>query len=171
MRPPRPIFIWGLSFWLVSCLSLLAQEIRPQKSPQPSPPSQQQESTDNQAVPPYQPDARPLPERDRGGTLIKTFASLLIVLALIVILAFAFKKLMPGQFTSGPSDRLKLLQNLALGPRRNVVLIEADEKRFLLGVTENHISLLKSMDDMPFDQALQTIGEPRTVEDLLEGEA
>lgn len=104
----------------------------------------------------------------KGPSIFDMFGKLLLVLGLIMLLAWLVQKYLPKRLgVLGEGKQLKLLQNLPLGQRRFVSLIEADGKRFLLGVTDSQITLIKAMDELPFDQALG-IDEPKTVRELWE---
>ncbi len=124
-----------------------------------------------QPVPKYLGPEETPPETDRGKVYFNMFASLLVVLGVIVGLAYGAKKLFPNRFGGmAQGNHLKLLQSLPLGPRRFVTLIEADGKRFLLGVSETQINLIKALDEIPFEKAMVEIEEPKTVRELWEEE-
>ena len=46
---------------------------------------------------------------------------------------------------------LYLEDHIALGPKRNACVVVYKEKKFLLGVTDNNISLLSVIDDRKFE--------------------
>ncbi len=77
--------------------------------------------------------------------------SLLILLALLWGLVWALRKYgkfnfipRPGTF---PRDGLRIESQLPLGPRKGLVVVRFLDKRLLLGVTENNITLLQEVED------------------------
>ncbi len=158
--------------WLTSCLSALAQE-----TPAAAPAQDGSQATElpieQRPVPDYQPEGQKGPEKEFRGykgpsLLFDMLGKLLLVLGLIMLMAWLVQKYLPKRLgVLGEGKQLKLIQNLPLGQRRFVSLIEADGKRFLLGVTDTQISLIKALDEMPFEQALG-IDEPKTVRELWE---
>lgn len=124
---------------------------------------------------PYQPSSEPPPEIDTADLYINTFGSLLFVLALIGILAWAARRFLFNRLGVVPTAkaRMSVVQNLPLGTRRHVSLIEVDGKRFLLGVTDHQVNLIKALDDLDFDQALNDAGTtpPPTVSQLMQEES
>lgn len=143
-----------------------------------TPAQNEDEASDPGSLPPpdyepFQPNSEPPPELNRSDIYINTFGSLLFVLALIVIIAWAarrflFDKLGVANKTQG---RMFVVQNLPLGSRRHVSLIEVDGKRYLLGVTDHQVNLIKALDDLDFDDALsQAETEPPPTVSQLMGE-
>jgi len=130
----------------------------------------------NQSVPDYDPepaDPGQLPgERSLWGLFLSALGSLLVVIGLILLLAWLAKRFLPNHLTgAGQGEgRLKLLQSLPLGQRRFVTLVEVDGKRFLLGVAEQQVTLLKALDDPSFGQELAGVDAPKTVQELWEEE-
>lgn len=108
---------------------------------------------------------------DSGSAFLSVMSSLLAVLAVIVALAWVAKKYLPKQLgVGGSGNNLKLIQSLPLGGnQRFVSIIEADGRRFLIGVTENNINLIRDLEALDFEGAL-TNTEPRSVRELLEAE-
>ena len=128
----------------------------------------------NEPVPDYDGFDRnkPVRETSKTGIFLNMIGSLMLVLGLIVAMAWLTKKFFPDKLGLGRSgDHLRLLQSMPLGPKRFVTLIEADGKRFLLGVTEHNINLIKCLDELPFNDALTAVEDPKTVQELWEGES
>ncbi len=128
----------------------------------------------NQAVPDYEPPERKDPNNlapDMGKSVMRMIQGLLLVLALIIGLGWVARKVLPHQLGLGPgTGQMRLLQSLPLGPKRFVALLEIDERRFLLGVTDHKVSLLASLDPATFAQTLDEVPVPKTVSELLEEE-
>lgn len=105
-----------------------------------------------------------------GDLYLKMFGSLLLVLGLMLGLAWAAKRFLPKQLVGmTQGDNLRVVQSLPLGPKRYVSIIEADGQRILIGVTEERISLIKSLDEKNFEKALMELDEPKRVRDWEEG--
>ncbi len=104
-------------------------------------------------------------QRSLTGLLLNAVGSLLLVIGLILLLAFLAKRFLPKNLIGAGQggDRLRLIQSLPVGQRRFVSLIEADGKRFLVGVADAQITLIKSMDDVSFDEELKQVDQPKTV--------
>ncbi len=157
--------------WLMSAISAMAQET-PATVPAETGGQAAELPVEQRPVPDYLVDDQDPQKKElrgyKGPSLFDMFGKLLLVLGLIMLLAWLVQKYLPKRLgVLGEGKQLKLLQNLPLGQRRFVSLIEADGKRFLLGVTDNQITLIKALDEMPFDRALG-IDEPKTVRELWE---
>lgn len=67
----------------------------------------------------------------------------LLVLSLVFVAALWLRHRWRGTGGTGEARRrLRVVDSLALGPQRHVHVIEADGRRYLIGVTPQHISLL-----------------------------
>jgi len=72
-------------------------------------------------------------------SLLNMFGSLLVVLALVVLLAWLYKKMaqrLPG------SGQIKVVTSLALGPRERILVIEIQGKQRVIGVTAQQVNFL-----------------------------
>ena len=82
-------------------------------------------------------------------TSLKSLGVLLLVLALIILAAWAAKKYLRFLPQGGVrSESIKILAVRALGPKRSVHLIEVEGKKVLLGSSEGGVTLLKELPDM-----------------------
>lgn len=106
---------------------------------------------------------------DSGSAFLSVMSSLLIVLGVIVLLAWLARKYLPKQLGMGATGtHLKLIQSLPLGGnQRFVSIIEADGRRFLIGVTEHQINLIRDLEALDFEGALSTT-QPRSIRELME---
>lgn len=77
---------------------------------------------------------------------------LLAVLLLIFGLAWTARRLNVTAMSPSPAS-LKLQSVLSLGNKEKVVIVNADGRRFLLGVTTNQISILSELDEATESQA------------------
>ena len=66
------------------------------------------------------------------------------VAALIPVALWVLKRLQGG--TTGAARPVTLAGGLTLGPRERIVIVEADGRRWLLGVTAQSISMLAELD-------------------------
>lgn len=84
-------------------------------------------------------------ERPTGGLgLGKMALSLAIVVAIVIALGWAFKKLtlrLPG------SRHIKIISTMPLGPKERLLVIEMQGKQRVLGVTAHSINLLFELEN------------------------
>ncbi len=80
-----------------------------------------------------------------AGNLIQTTLGLFVVLALIGVAAWAFKRF--GHFQTGVHGKMKIIGGLSLGSRERVVLLQIGEKQLVVGVTSSHIQTLHVLDE------------------------
>lgn len=74
-----------------------------------------------------------------------TLASLMVVLVIIVFLAWLLKRMrVAGLHQHGAG--LKVVQQLAVGQRERIVLLQVGDEQMLVGITQQHISLLSKLD-------------------------
>jgi flagellar protein FliO/FliZ len=73
-----------------------------------------------------------------------SFGALALVVALILFLAWALKK-MRLPMLGGQSD-LSILRQLPVGTKERVIIIQAGEEQFLVGVTSQSIQLLSKLE-------------------------
>ena len=102
--------------------------------------------------------AAPLAEADLGGAVVKMLMALALVLAVVVGLYWLARRFMPGQggVAAGPGGP-RLLGRLALGPKKGLVLVEVGRRVLVLGLAEQGVNLLASIDD-PEEVAALTKG-------------
>lgn len=76
--------------------------------------------------------------------LATTFGSLLFVIALILFLAWVLKRMRVPTF--GNQKGLSIVRQLAVGTKERIVIVQAGEEQFLVGVTSQSIQLLAKLD-------------------------
>ncbi len=82
-------------------------------------------------------------------TFTRMFGGLILIVSLIIGAFYGGRKYFPQYFQKPSGDRrLKLLESLDMGDKRNVSLLQVDNKIFLVGNTPNQISLLADLSDM-----------------------
>jgi len=86
--------------------------------------------------------------------MAQTLSALLIVIAMIALLRYvAIRSGLADKAVGG--KRLQVLDQCALSTRQRICIVEADERRFLVGVSEAGINLLDRLPDQtkPADEA------------------
>ena len=93
-------------------------------------------------------DIEPQPTGVSWWSTIAYILSLLAVFAIVFLMAYIATKFLGGRFNariSGQGGRV--LENLPLGPNRSVCIVEMADRVFLLGVTDQSITLLSEITD------------------------
>ncbi|WP_158527354.1 flagellar biosynthetic protein FliO [Pelagibaculum spongiae] len=86
-------------------------------------------------------------------SVVELLGSLLVVVALILLLAWILKRM--GM--AGPNNgTLKVLSNLPLGQKQQLLVVQAGEHQLLLGVSSGSINLLKEFEKPIVDAQLST---------------
>ena len=94
-------------------------------------------------------DVEPQPTGVSWWSTIAYVLSLLAVYAIVFLMAYIAAKFLGGRFNariSGHGGRV--LENLPLGPNRSVCIVEMADRVFLLGVTDQSITLLSEILDV-----------------------
>ena len=91
----------------------------------------------------------PQPTAVSWWSTLAYLASLLLVFAVVVVMAYFAAKFIGGRFNSArmAAGGGKILENLPLGPNRSVCVVEMAGRVFLLGVTDGGINLLTEITD------------------------
>lgn len=76
--------------------------------------------------------------------LATTLGSLLFVIALIFFLAWLLKRMRVPTF--GNQKGLSVVRQLPLGTKERIVIVQAGEEQFLVGVTTQSIQLIAKLD-------------------------
>ena len=80
-----------------------------------------------------------------SALLVRTFASLLVVIGLLILFVWALRR---GMLRTGPfAPRTGLIVEtaVALGERRSLVIVAVEGRRLLLGLTATSMSLLADL--------------------------
>ena len=82
-------------------------------------------------------------------SMLHAFGGMGLVLCLLVGAYFCIRKFAPGYFPKMSSEgkNLKVIENLGMGDRRSIALVEVGGKRFLVGSTPQQINLLTTLPD------------------------
>jgi len=79
-----------------------------------------------------------------GVDMLQYGASFALVVALLVGLLWALKRLQRGQGLRRHEKRLQVVESMALGARHKVALIRVDHREVLVGITASQINTLAS---------------------------
>lgn len=129
-------FIFCLGIIGISALGLQAQ------APPPSP--AEKELQQPLALDDIKPTQGQPPRNEPSGW--RAFGSTLLVVGLAGGALWAFRKYGMKKFPGSGGSRLKVEESLALGDRRFVSILRADEERFLIALGPQGITLLARMD-------------------------
>jgi len=81
-------------------------------------------------------------------TLLKTIGALGIVLGFIFALSWFFKKyLRAGLVAAQQGGEIRVLQSFHFEPKKKLMIVSVNDRKLLLGVSENSISLLTSLEE------------------------
>lgn len=76
--------------------------------------------------------------------LATTFGSLLFVIALILFMAWLLKRMRVPAF--GHQKGLNVVRQLPVGTKERVMIVQAGEEQFLIGVTSQSIQLISKLE-------------------------
>ncbi len=82
---------------------------------------------------------------------LKLAAALLFVVGLILVVAWAFRRLAGAHLPRRGAGRvaMRVAGSLPLGERRFLAVVEVEERRFLLGVAPQSVSMLAELQPPP----------------------
>ena len=80
-------------------------------------------------------------------SLFKAFTSLLVVLGLIVVFAYIFKRFALGSNRPGNSGAIEIIARTVVNPKQSLCLVKLGERLLLVGLSPNHIAALTNLDD------------------------
>jgi len=106
------------------------------------------------AAPGWCQQTTPLPPQSTGYYLLKAVASLLVVIALILLTYYALKKLswpQPRVLTSGP---MEVLQVLPVEPGRRIYLIGIKDRAYIVAWSQEAVALIGEMERSEVDDTL-----------------
>jgi flagellar protein FliO/FliZ len=100
-----------------------------------------------------------------GGSLVRTFVGLAIVLAVIYGVAWVLKQVKRSKEERGQGTSLETAAVVALGPNRSLHLVRAGRELVLVGVAEHGVTPIRTYsEDEAIDLGL--IGEDEDLEDV-----
>lgn len=100
---------------------------------------------------------------------VHMFFSLLTMVAIIVILAYLYKRY--GSRLVGSNRELKILSTLPVGSKEKLLLVQVGEEQLLVGVTAHNISPLHQLNTpiTPRQEVTNTEDTPRSFKNILAG--
>jgi flagellar protein FliO/FliZ len=105
-----------------------------------------------------------------GGSLVRTFVGLAIVLAVIYGVAWVLKQVKRSKEERGQGTSLETAAVVALGPNRSLHLVRAGRELVLVGVAEHGVTPIRTYsEDEAIDLGL--IGEDEDLEDVAQATA
>lgn len=79
-------------------------------------------------------------------------------LALVLILAYVLIRFGLGNLQRPKnSTQMMVLDRLPLGPKQNLFVVKVKEDIFLLGVTEQRVSLIEKLEDYPLSSSFKPV--------------
>ena len=88
---------------------------------------------------------------DLVSTGMKTFAMLLIVLAILLLVLFLLKKFSVFSRETKGEFPIRILSSLPLSPKDRVEVVDISGQKIVLGVSPSGIRFLTRIDDRPVD--------------------
>jgi len=79
-----------------------------------------------------------------AGFSIRAVLAVLFVLALFITAIYVSKKLLP-KIANLPGKEIRIVETVHLGPRKAVHLLEVDNRRFLIGSTNENVTKLADL--------------------------
>jgi len=79
-----------------------------------------------------------------SDSVLPMFFGLLVILSVIFLLAFLFKRFSNFSSTSG---KIKILESQIIGSKEKLLVVEVGEQQFFLGVTNQNITSLGELDE------------------------
>lgn len=90
-----------------------------------------------------------------GGELpLRAILAVLFVLALFIAAIYVSKKLLP-KITNLPGREIRVVETVHLGPRKAVHVIEINNRRFLIGSTNENVTKLADLSSDATDLSLK----------------
>lgn len=89
-----------------------------------------------------------------AGSVFSTMLSLIVVLAVIFALAWLLRWMQSGRGTA--SGVLRIHSGIQVGPKERVILLQAGDRHFLLGVAPGRVQTLHQFEQPPVSAATGT---------------
>jgi len=86
-----------------------------------------------------------------GPMLFKTTLSLILIIGLIGLAGYGFKRLMNRSKGAG-SVPVRIIGSTIMGPKKSIYIVEVEGRRLLLGVTDVSISFLTELENISSDE-------------------
>jgi len=101
----------------------------------------------------------PPPSVDLGGAALQMGLALLVILVVILLAFWMLRRFGPRLGLGGRTlaHGLRLEGHMALGPRKNIMVVRFLNKLLVLGVTDQSINLLTEVDTPHEDEDFKTV--------------
>ena len=100
----------------------------------------------------------PTPEQDWTSTMLTLVSSLLLVLFLIYLLAFIYKRFFSNRFPSIQGNvRIRQVSSYHVGPKQKIIVFEMNERKFACGVTPTSINVIAELQNETDPEILNSI--------------
>lgn len=76
------------------------------------------------------------------SALLKSFLSLVLLVAVLGIILLFIKRLAKKTRLKKQNSELSILTRMSLSPKAHLYIVQAENKKLLLGVTDHHVSLV-----------------------------
>lgn len=77
------------------------------------------------------------------GLLMQSLGSLVLVLVVMVVVLYGVRWIMQRRVSG--AKRLQLVESIALGNREKLLLVKADQRQLLLGVSQSSVQLVAEL--------------------------
>jgi flagellar protein FliO/FliZ len=95
------------------------------------------------------------------------FAGLIVVIGLILVLAFLFRKL--SDSGEGIPGNMKVLAGLAVGTRERLVLVQVGKQQLLVGVAPGSVNAIAAFDEPVVDPKITSVPALNRLRGVLSG--
>ncbi|OGU38092.1 MAG: flagellar biosynthetic protein FliO [Ignavibacteria bacterium GWB2_35_12] len=76
------------------------------------------------------------------SALLKSFLSLVLLVAVLGIILLLIKRIVRKTKQKKQNSELSILTRMSLSPKAHLYIVQAENKKLLLGVTDHHVSLV-----------------------------
>ncbi len=76
------------------------------------------------------------------SALLKSFLSLVLLVAVLGIILLLIKRIAKKTKQKKQNSELSILSRMSLSPKAHLYIVQAENKKLLLGVTDHHVSLV-----------------------------
>jgi flagellar biosynthetic protein FliO len=80
-------------------------------------------------------------------TILKAFLSLITMVAAFAAILFVIKKIVVKNKQGVPGSDLKILSRIHLQPKANLYVVQAGDKKMIIGVTDHNVTAIGEIQD------------------------
>ncbi len=93
------------------------------------------------------PESPNISQEPIGPMIFRTLLSLLIIVGVIYVAMYLLKRL-PNRRRGG-DIAIRIIGTKMLGPKKSIYMVEIEDRRLVLGVTDSSISMLTELEKLP----------------------